>query len=49
MTLFGLPLGTATALAVVGTLPLLAYALCRVDAKRGDGYVTILGHRSSAS
>ncbi|WP_263785504.1 hypothetical protein [Salinibacter grassmerensis] len=49
MTLFGLPLGTAAALAVVGSLPLLAYVLYRIDARGADGHVTVLGHRPSDS
>ncbi len=49
MALFGLPLGTAAALAIVGTLPLLAYVLHRIDAKRAGGHVTVLGYRPSAS
>ena len=49
MTVFGLPLGTAAALAVVLGLPLLAYGLSRVDAARGNGHVTIFGHRRSES
>ena len=49
MTVFGLPFGTAIALAVVGALPLFAYGLSRVDAARGDGRVTIFGHRREES
>jgi hypothetical protein len=49
MTVLGLPLGTAAALAVVIALPLVAYGLSRVDAARGDGHVTIFGHRGSES
>ncbi|MFP4229213.1 MAG: hypothetical protein ACLFTE_10345 [Salinivenus sp.] len=44
----GLPLGTVIALALVVGLPLLAYGLSRVDRSRGDGYVTVLGRRSSS-
>lgn len=48
MTVLGLPIGTATALAVVVALPVLAYGLFRIDVTRGEGYVTVLGHRSES-
>jgi hypothetical protein len=49
MTVFGLPLGPAAALGLILAVPLLAYALYRVDESRGDGHVTVFGHRSSES
>jgi len=49
MLVFGLPFGTAAALGVVLAFPLLAYGLFRVDAARGGGHVTVLGHRPSES
>ena len=49
MTVLGLPLGTAAALGFILAVPLLAYGLYRVDAARGDGHVTVFGHRSSES
>jgi len=49
MSLFGLPGSTVVALAAVVLLPLLAYALYRIDRARGDGSVTVLGHHSADS
>lgn len=49
MSLFGLPLGTVVALTLVVALPFLAYGLYRVDRTRGEGQVTIFGHRPTES
>lgn len=43
--LFGLPFGSVLALGTVLVLPLVAYGLYRIDRARGDGHVTVLGHR----
>jgi hypothetical protein len=47
MTVFGLPLGSALALAGVVLLPLLTHGLYRIDRARAGGYVTVFGARSS--
>ncbi|ELY97522.1 hypothetical protein C482_12904 [Natrialba chahannaoensis JCM 10990] len=41
----GLPTGTVLAVAVMALLPVAMYLLYRVDKRRGDGHVTILGRR----
>jgi hypothetical protein len=46
--LFGLPLGTVLLLGAILALPLAAYGLYRIDRARGDGHVTVLGHRPSS-
>ncbi|WP_164974853.1 hypothetical protein [Halegenticoccus tardaugens] len=41
----GLPLGTAVALALMVAIPIAAYLLYRLDARRTGGYVSAWGRR----
>jgi hypothetical protein len=40
-----IPLGTVIALAVMVLIPIATYVLHRIDTKRADGYVSVLGRR----
>lgn len=41
----GLPLDAAIALALLGLAPIVTYLLYRIDRRRADGYVSMLGRR----
>ena len=43
MVLTTLPIGTVIALGIMVAVPILTYALYRIDNQRGDGRVTVLG------
>jgi len=47
--MFGLPLSTVVILGVIVALPMFAYSLYQVDRDRGDGSVTVFGHRSPST
>jgi hypothetical protein len=47
--MLGLPFGPTIALAAIIALPLVAYGLYRVDRSRGDGHVTVFGHRAEST
>jgi hypothetical protein len=40
-----IPPGTVAALTVMVLIPIATYVLYRIDAKRADGYVSVLGRR----
>lgn len=41
----GLPPETIVALLLVGLAPVVTYLLYRIDRRRADGYVSVLGRR----
>lgn len=41
----GLPLGSVVALALLALAPVVTYLLYRIDRRRADGYVSVLGRR----
>lgn len=41
----GLPLESVIALLLLGLAPVVTYLLYRIDRRRADGYVSVLGRR----